>query len=197
MTVSSIHRWCSCAGLLLASTLGSGSARASDNGQDLSPPMGWTSWSSVAAVNEDTVRTNARILASTLKSSGYVYVNVDAGWYLDPDLGVDTYGRWVADSSKFLRGMAALGDYIHGLGLKFGIYVTPGIPATAVQPEHAHQGDAAPRSGHRDHESDADDLRRRHDLLHRLHGAGAIGAAPWSPRVSTPGQPTSIGASCR
>src|SRR5256886_4884804 len=28
--------------------------------------------------------------------------------------------------------MKALGDYIHGLGLKFGVYVTPGIPQNAV-----------------------------------------------------------------
>lgn len=41
------------------------------------------------------------------------------------------YGRWVVDSTKFPHGIAAVADYVHSLGLQFGIYVTPGIPVAA------------------------------------------------------------------
>jgi alpha-galactosidase len=108
-------------------------AAAASNGLALSPPLGWTTWSSFQTeIDEESVKAMARIQASTLKPSGYVYVNVDAGWYANPDAEIDSNGRWVADAGKFPSGMKALGDYIHGLGLKFGIYVTPGIPALAA-----------------------------------------------------------------
>jgi hypothetical protein len=50
---------------------------------------------------------------------------------------VDAYGRWVIDSSRFpskgsASGIKAVADYVHSLGLKFGIYVTPGISKQAV-----------------------------------------------------------------
>jgi len=109
------------------------STRAEDNGVALTPPMGWSSWSALeTGIDESTIMAIAQVQASTLKSAGYLYVNVDGGWYLNPDMGVDANGRWIADPSKFPSGMQALGDSIHALGLKFGIYVTPGIPKLAV-----------------------------------------------------------------
>jgi hypothetical protein len=51
---------------------------------------------------------------------------------------VDQYGRWLTDASKFPpgpdgeNGIAVVADYVHKLGLKFGIYVTPGISQQAV-----------------------------------------------------------------
>ena len=117
-----------------AGELSASGAQLSAGRLSVSPPMGWTSWTSLlGAVHEEAVTANAREQAASLKAAGYVYVNVDAGWYLDPDRGVDAHGRWLADPARFPSGMAALGDYLHGLGLKFGIYVTPGIPATAVR----------------------------------------------------------------
>jgi hypothetical protein len=67
-----------------------------------------------------------------LQSSGFQYVNLDDFWYLDPRVTVDAYGRWVPDPTTFPDGMAALAAYIHSLGLKFGMYITPGIPVAAV-----------------------------------------------------------------
>src|SRR5205085_2059139 len=108
-------------------------ASGADNGQALSPPLGWSSWSALETnIDENTIKTIAQIQASLLKPAGYVYVNVDGGWYLNPDLGIDLNGRWIADPDKFPSGMRALGDYIHSLGLRFGLYVTPGIPKLAV-----------------------------------------------------------------
>jgi alpha-galactosidase len=130
-SIISVARIAACAGLMLGACVTP--ARGEANGLALSPPLGWTTWSSLqTTLDAESVKAIARIQAASLKSSGYIYVNVDGGWYANPDAVVDAYGRWVADADKFPGGMAALGDYIHSLGLKFGIYVTPGIPALAV-----------------------------------------------------------------
>ena len=65
---------------------------------------------------------------------------MDDFWYLNPATTVDQYGRWAVDTSKFPDGIAALASYIHGLGLKFGIYLTPGIPVAAVKQNTPIQG---------------------------------------------------------
>ena len=103
------------------------------NGLASSPPLGWSSWSALeTGIDENTIKAIAERQAALLKPYGYRYVNVDGGWYLNPDLGIDANGRWMADPAKFPSGMRALGDSLHALGLKFGLYVTPGIPKLAV-----------------------------------------------------------------
>lgn len=98
------------------------------------PLMGWSSWSALGSFpTESKIQTQAQVLARTLKSHGYMYVNLDDYWYLDPATTVDQFGRWVADPQKFPGGIASLSAYVHGLGLKFGIYLNPGIPVAAVQ----------------------------------------------------------------
>lgn len=72
---------------------------------------------------------------SGLQNLGYQYVNLDDFWYQCPgpqSPNVDIYGPWVTESSRFpaqcdRNGIKALADYIHSLGMKFGIYATPGI----------------------------------------------------------------------
>ncbi len=63
-----------------------------------------------------------------LQSHGYRYVNVDAGW----SDHLDGYGRDAWNTTKFPDGIRPVADYVHRLGLKFGIYLVPGIPKTAV-----------------------------------------------------------------
>ncbi|HYY26713.1 MAG TPA: alpha-galactosidase [Chthoniobacterales bacterium] len=109
------------------------SALAEDNGVSKKPQMGWSSWSFIrSSPTEAIIKAQALAMQQNLQASGFQYVNLDDFWYLDPRATVDAYGRWVPDPSKFPDGMAALADYIHGLGLKFGMYVTPGIPVAAV-----------------------------------------------------------------
>jgi len=55
-------------------------------------------------------------------------VNVDDCWQL---LGRDEQGNLRADPEAFPSGMAALGDKIHALGLKFGIYSSAGTKTCA------------------------------------------------------------------
>jgi len=77
---------------------------------------------------------------SGLQKLGYGYVNLDDFWYQCPGPqgpNVDAYGRWITDPSIFppqgdTDGIKVVADYIHSLGMKFGIYVTPGISKQAV-----------------------------------------------------------------
>jgi Alpha galactosidase A/Carbohydrate binding module (family 35)/Alpha galactosidase C-terminal beta sandwich domain len=109
------------------------SAFAESNGVSLTPQMGWSSWSFVrSGPTEAIMKAQAQAMPQNLQSAGFQYVNLDDFWYVDPRVTVDAYGRWVPDPTKFPDGMAALAAYIHSLGLKFGMYITPGIPVAAV-----------------------------------------------------------------
>jgi hypothetical protein len=108
-------------------------AQADDNSIGQTPLLGWSSWSFLRTQpTEGAIKQQAQAQAKLLKSHGYVYVNLDDYWYLNPSRTVDQYGRWVADPKSFPGGIPALAAYVHSLGLKFGIYITPGIPVGAV-----------------------------------------------------------------
>jgi Alpha galactosidase A/Alpha galactosidase C-terminal beta sandwich domain/NPCBM-associated, NEW3 domain of alpha-galactosidase/Carbohydrate binding module (family 35) len=117
-------------------------ASAENNGVGLTPLMGWSTWN-VPGSNPTAADDEAAALAlktSGLLKAGYNYVNQDDFWYECPGSqgpDVDQYGRWVIDSSRFpssgsLNGIQVVANYVHSLGEKFGIYVTPGISDQAV-----------------------------------------------------------------
>ena len=107
-------------------------ALAEKNGVSLTPARGWSSWSFIRKQpDEREIEAQALAMHQNLQSHGFQYINLDDFWYLNPSQTVDKYGRWVVDSSKFPHGIAALAHYVHGLGLQFGFYVTPGIPVAA------------------------------------------------------------------
>ena len=113
------------------------------------PPMGWNSWDSYGeSISEADVRANAKWMAKHLKSFGWQYVVVDMGWYVtnhsagsnaeNAQFSLDTYGRFTPavnsiPSAANGAGFKRLGDYIHSLGLKFGIHILRGIPREAVK----------------------------------------------------------------
>jgi hypothetical protein len=105
-----------------------------NNGIAKTPFMGWSTWSYIGknptAAN---IEAQAKIQAASLKAYGYNYVLMDDWYYLNPTTTVDTNGYWYIDASKFPNGIAAVASYVHSLGLKFGSYVTPGIPVEAVK----------------------------------------------------------------
>jgi alpha-galactosidase len=116
-------------------------ARAENNGAAPTPFMGWSTWSFDGGnPTQANIEAQANVEASQLKSAGYNYVLLDDHYYLNPGTTVDQYGRWVPNSAQFPNGIAAVASYIHGLGLKFGIYVTPGIPVAAVNQNTPIQG---------------------------------------------------------
>ena len=111
-------------------------------------PMGWNSWDCWgAAVTEETVRANAEYMAAHLKEFGWEYIVVDIQWY-EPgatshayhpfaDLDMDEYSRLLPALNRFPsaaggKGFAPLAEYVHSLGLKFGIHIMRGIPRQAV-----------------------------------------------------------------
>jgi len=107
------------------------------------PPMGWNHWNQwTMIVTEARVREAVdALVAKGLAAHGYNYINLDEGWQ----------GPRAADGSitgakeQGFADMKALGDYIHGKGLKFGIYSSPGAVCCSGRP------------GSRDHEQqDAD-----------------------------------------
>jgi Alpha galactosidase C-terminal beta sandwich domain/Alpha galactosidase A len=133
--------------LLLAYSVASGTAsRAATvyppGGPDQTPVMGWSGWSFLRlGANSSQVQGEAKALVSTgLAAAGYQYVNLDDGWYQCPGSqgpNVDSYGRWVVNTANYPNvgsenGIQALASYVHGLGLKFGIYETAGISGQAV-----------------------------------------------------------------
>ena len=100
-------------------------ATALDNGLALTPPMGWNDWNAFGCnVSQALVEQTAQaIVSSGLRDAGYQYVNIDDCWAL-PDR--DANGNLVANPAKFPDGIPALADYVHGLGLKLGIYEDSG-----------------------------------------------------------------------
>ena len=115
------------------------------------PPMGWNSWDCYgAAVNEEQVRQNADYMARHLKPFGWEYVVVDIQWYQPTALNhayepfaplcMDAWGRLIPAANRFPSaangaGFKPLADYVHGLGLKFGIHIMRGMPRMAA---HQH-----------------------------------------------------------
>ena len=104
----------------------------------LTPPMGWNSWYiHYGHVTDQHMRTAAdQMIASGMADYGYQYVNIDDCWGNAPK-----HGKFIRDPQRvgpsrdaegnilpnhFFPDMKAMTDYIHGKGLKAGIYTSPG-----------------------------------------------------------------------
>lgn len=119
------------------------------------PPMGWNSFDYYdTTVNEAQVRANADYMAAHLKEYGWEYIVVDIQWYAKgagsrraeyqyipfSEFQMDDYSRLLPDEERYPSsadgaGFKPLADYIHSLGLKFGIHMMRGIPRIAA---HSH-----------------------------------------------------------
>ena len=88
----------------------------------LTPPMGWNSWNCWGLkVDQEKLLQSARnIKEKGLIQYGWSYVNLDGGWQDTRD------GKGNIVPNKKFPNMKALGDSIHKMGLKFGIYTSPG-----------------------------------------------------------------------
>lgn len=112
------------------------------------PPLGWNSWDCFgAAVNEKQLRENAEYMAEHLKPFGWEYIVCDIQWY-EPrakdndynnftELTMDGYGRLMPAPNRFPsaangKGFKPIADYVHSLGLKFGIHIMRGVPRQAT-----------------------------------------------------------------
>jgi alpha-galactosidase len=88
----------------------------------LTPPLGWNSWNCWGlSVSDEKIRQSAlQMKASGLIDHGWSYINIDDGW----EDKHDKDGK-ILTNSKFPN-MYALCAYVHSLGLKIGIYSSPG-----------------------------------------------------------------------
>ena len=101
----------------------------------LTPPLGWNSWNAWGlAVDEAKVLAAARAFREKgLTDHGWQYVNIDDGWEIKGDAGAPKRNPdgTIIVNEKF-PDMKRLGDAVHALGLKLGIYSSPG-PLTCGQ----------------------------------------------------------------
>lgn len=133
------------------------------------PPMGWNSWDSYGlTITQAQFKQNVDWLNAHLKADGWQYAVIDEGWYLahpenaavkgaDQGYTMDANGRYTPAVDRFPsaaggRGLKPVADYVHSLGLKFGIHIIRGIPRQAVERNlpiagsHFHAADAADKS---------------------------------------------------
>lgn len=89
----------------------------------LTPPMGWNSWNCWGSDIDQTKTIGAAdaMIKSGLADHGWNYINIDDGW---ADKERDSAGN-IRFNSKF-QNIKLTTDYIHSLGLKTGIYSSPG-----------------------------------------------------------------------
>jgi alpha-galactosidase len=127
-----------------------------DKSLALKPPMGWNSWDCLGwGATEAEVRAAADYMAKHLKGLGYEYIVIDMLWYGDsaaidfeafvhetiptkPTYALDEFGRLLPHPDRFPssvngKGFKPLADYVHSLGLKFGVHILRGIPWEAAE----------------------------------------------------------------
>jgi len=113
------------------------------------PPMGWNSWDSWgSSITEAEFRETVERIHEHLQPYGWQYVVIDEGWFaqypensekhLPRDLVISADGRYMPAVNRFPsasngQGLKPVADYVHSLGLKFGIHVIRGVPREAVK----------------------------------------------------------------
>jgi len=132
--------------LVVVVTLLNLAAWAGDASLAPAPPMGWNSWDSYGqTIDEAHFKASADWMAKHLKKFGWQYMVIDEGWYVQ-NLGVDpkTFTFQMTDDGRFVpvparfpsaannAGFKPVADYVHSLGLKFGLHIIRGIPREAV-----------------------------------------------------------------
>ena len=93
------------------------------------PLMGWSSWNTFGVkISEEIILETARAIATNgLKDAGYIYVNIDDGFFW----GHGEDGILKFHPERFPNGMKPVVDGIHALGLKAGIYSDAGADTCA------------------------------------------------------------------
>jgi hypothetical protein len=87
------------------------------------PYVAWDSWAYQEQIDEQTLMRNADVAASV----GVELFIVDLGW-------ARAIGDWYEDPAKFPDGLSAVSNYVHSLGMKFGLHfaLTEADPASPV-----------------------------------------------------------------
>jgi len=110
------------------------------------PPMGWNSWDSWGlTIDEQNFRDSVTWFHNNLQRFSWQYVVIDEGWFAQHpenpvghmDYTMSDDGRTMPAVNRFPsaadgKGFRPLADWVHSLGLKFGIHIVRGIPREAV-----------------------------------------------------------------
>lgn len=100
----------------------------------LTPPMGWNSWNCFAQeVSADKIKRAAdAMVKSGLINHGWTYINIDDFWENHRDSKDQTLRGKLREEAGYIipnarfGSMKNLADYVHSLGLKIGLYSSPG-----------------------------------------------------------------------
>lgn len=110
------------------------------------PPMGWNSWDAWGlTINESDFRSTTTWFQRNLQRFSWQYVVIDEGWFAEhPENPVGHQDYTLSDNGLYFpavnrfpsaangKGFRPLADWVHSLGLKFGIHIIRGIPRDAV-----------------------------------------------------------------
>lgn len=89
------------------------------------PQMGWNSYNNHECdIDENIIVENAKgLVEAGLHKLGYKYVTPDCGWYSGER---DEAGALEWNTTRFPSGGKGLGDKLHDIGVKFGMYTGGG-----------------------------------------------------------------------
>lgn len=107
------------------------------------PAMGWNSWNPFGSNNnEELTRAQVdKMIELGLDKLGYQYVVLDDGCYSSERID----GKLVKNEERFPSGLKAISDYVHGKGLKFGMYndIGTNLCGGAAVGTHGHEKEDA------------------------------------------------------
>ncbi len=89
----------------------------------LTPPLGWNSWNcwGLSVTAEQIEQAAKSMVESGLSQHGWTYINIDDGWEA-PERTEDG----ILKGNKKFPDMKQLADNVHAMGLKIGLYSSPG-----------------------------------------------------------------------
>jgi len=105
---------------------------ALNNGLARTPQMGWNSWNHYGCgIDEELIKSQAIAMnESGLSKLGYQFINMDDCWQTSRA----SNGTIQVNPEDFPSGIAALADFVHSLGLKFGLYSDAGTNTCQGRP---------------------------------------------------------------
>lgn len=130
----------------LVASISSSPARQDISAAVQTPPMGWNSWDSWGmTIDEAQFRATASWFQQNLQRFNWQYLVIDEGWYLaHPESPAGQQGFTISGDGRYMpavdrfpsaangKGFRPLADWLHSIGLKFGIHIIRGIPREAV-----------------------------------------------------------------
>jgi len=131
---------------VLAIALTTLAARRNVSSLAITPPMGWNSWDAWGeTIDEAEFRATATWFSNNLKEFSWQYVVIDEGWFAQhpenpagqQDYTLSDEGLYLPAPNRFPssaggKGFGPLANWVHSLGLKFGLHIIRGIPRAAV-----------------------------------------------------------------